>query len=511
MVGEAGTSVASPNAESKGLRAAAPRGLPTHVLVAAAIGLLAIRLVLTFTVAPIGDEAYYWLWGQEPSLSYFDHPPLNAWLLGLSSSVFGWNVFALRFPTWISAGLTFYLFHLWARRLAPDDWVRWFLVTVVIYLASPLYFLFTGIAFPDHLLVALSLWAIYAFATFLDSWERGQPRWGVLYWAAVALGLAALAKYSAVLVAVAFVLVVVLNPRRWRLLLSWQSYAAGLIAVTVVSPVLLWNIEHDFVSFTFHLRERYEDSGFAPSWAVVRGYWLLYAIYISPFIVVPLISFLFRQPAAGFSRTSHEVGRAVFLVSTGLFSAMSMWTASAPYWNILALAPLMPHLVAYAGARLRLALFLVYGIAFGVVLGTNMGVAPLAVLAGGDDWESSVVHGWEEITAAVEAAEARFEPDFLAATRYTLAAQLAFHRGRNDVTALQSRTDQFDYWFDRSARQGQKALILGDTVQRIDDETRSSFQRIEQVAEFEVVRFGRLVNTYQLFLGHEYSGPRGDE
>ena len=41
------------------------------------------------------DEAYYWMWGQHPALSYYDHPPLNSWLLSLSSAVFGSIVWGL--------------------------------------------------------------------------------------------------------------------------------------------------------------------------------------------------------------------------------------------------------------------------------------------------------------------------------------------------------------------------------------------------------------------------------
>ena len=35
----------------------------------------------------IGDEAYYWLWSRRPALGYFDHPPMVAWLITLSTAV----------------------------------------------------------------------------------------------------------------------------------------------------------------------------------------------------------------------------------------------------------------------------------------------------------------------------------------------------------------------------------------------------------------------------------------
>lgn len=60
---------------------------------------LAIKLVYVFGVGPIYDEAYYWMWGQHPGLSYFDHPPFHAWLLGISDFVFGRSLFGLRWMT----------------------------------------------------------------------------------------------------------------------------------------------------------------------------------------------------------------------------------------------------------------------------------------------------------------------------------------------------------------------------------------------------------------------------
>ena len=83
--------------------------------------LLAVKIYFEFAAAPIGDEAYYWMWGQKLAWSYFDHPPLHAWLLRLMDLVFGWNLFALRALTWATFGGTLWIFWDWARRLKPDD------------------------------------------------------------------------------------------------------------------------------------------------------------------------------------------------------------------------------------------------------------------------------------------------------------------------------------------------------------------------------------------------------
>ena len=53
-------------------------------LVALLLPLAAIKAAQLFVAPPTADEAYYWLWGQHLDWSYYDHPPLAAWLERLS-------------------------------------------------------------------------------------------------------------------------------------------------------------------------------------------------------------------------------------------------------------------------------------------------------------------------------------------------------------------------------------------------------------------------------------------
>ena len=51
---------------------------------------LAVRLyaMIVSPLEPSVDEAQYWLWGQTPQLGYYSKPPLIAWILAGTSSVF---------------------------------------------------------------------------------------------------------------------------------------------------------------------------------------------------------------------------------------------------------------------------------------------------------------------------------------------------------------------------------------------------------------------------------------
>ena len=53
-----------------------------------------------------GEEAYYWMWSRDPDLCYFDHPPLIAWMMRISTVIFGHSVFAVRVSALQSNALT---------------------------------------------------------------------------------------------------------------------------------------------------------------------------------------------------------------------------------------------------------------------------------------------------------------------------------------------------------------------------------------------------------------------
>ena len=56
------------------------------LILSAIIALFAVRLVTIHTIQLSPDEAYYWNWGQHPSLAYSDHPPMVAWLMAFFHS-----------------------------------------------------------------------------------------------------------------------------------------------------------------------------------------------------------------------------------------------------------------------------------------------------------------------------------------------------------------------------------------------------------------------------------------
>jgi 4-amino-4-deoxy-L-arabinose transferase-like glycosyltransferase len=477
--------------------------LPLQLVVAI---LLALRLYYDLTADLFGDEAYYYLWGQHLSWSYFDHPPLHAWLIRLSSEIFHNPTLSLRALMWLTLAGVLAIFWDWSKRIAPDDRDRWFWTAAALYLSSPLFFGFTLIAYHDHLLILLCLAAIHCFVLFVTRFEADAPRslrW--LYAAALLLGLATLTKYNGVFLGVGFVLTFLVRPQLRRVLLTPHPWLAALLAVVVQAPVVYWNLTEGLASFRFHFDGRWGGhAGQANWWHPARFLLLSFAIW-SPILLVPLVRLIRARPALAFASAGRTVALATFAASTIVLTAVSIVLDSFFYWNIVGLVGLMPLLAGYIGNRIVLRLQLLFGLACAVLIVVNFAVAPLATFTGGKDTGSAVNFGWSEIAARMRAAEAAHPTDFIAGTGYSNTAQLAVALGQ-DAVDLSPNPSQFSYWFPVGNYAGKSALILEGEDDKATEvaNIRDHFKTLVQVDEITINRNNAPAYTWKILMGEDW-------
>ena len=475
---------------------------PLALLKSLAALLLALKLVLLATSGPFMDEAYYWMWGQHPALSYYDHPPLNAWLQGLSAAILGWNKLALRLPVLLALIADIVLLRLLARRLAPAAPALLFWPTLVLFLATPIFVAVTAVALPDHLLVLCILAALYFFLGFIQRWPAlPEHAWPQLYLGAFWLGLAALSKYNAVFLGLGLALFVVLSPRYRPLLRQPQLYVATAISIGVQLPVLLWNLGHGWASFGFILGGRH--AGLSASSVGVGGWLLGLVLTLSPFLVVAMARFLAsRRDDAG-----ERLARLTFALSSLAIFGLAFFTATLFHWNLVAYLVALPFLVLHFRWRWLFWGQVAYGLAFLVLVIVNYGVVPLTDIRAIRDEASAWAYGWEEAAAAVATAAARHEAGFVATADYTTASLLGLAMRDPQVTSLSPRTDQFDFWFDDAAHAGQDAILLGDDWRPLGDAQAVQFESLTLLEEVPVGRHGKLLNTHRIYLGRGFRPP----
>ena len=463
--------------------------------------LLAIKLYISVTAPPIGDEAYYWIWGQKLGWSYFDHPPLHAWLLRVMS-VFGWNLFGLRILTWLTFAGTLWIFWDWARRLKPDDPGAWFWPSAAIYLASPLFLLMSTVAFHDHLLIFLCLAAVHLFLRFAEKWEATGRGYGWLYGAAVVLGLAVLTKYNGVLVGVGVALFFALRPATRLLFRTPHLYLAALLAVAVQAPVFYWNMTEGFASYRFHLADRWTPA-ISQSGNHLLEFMLVALLAVGPFLYPGIVAMIRRPLGEMFAGRARTMALSVFAVSTLAMAGISLVAQTYFYWNITGFLALMPLLAGWIRWRWLLVAHCLYGLLFAGAIAFNLTIVPLDNLRGGFDWTISSTFGWPAVAERIAELEQQHHVGFIAATRYTTAAQLAFALHDPEVTALAERPDQYHIWFAPAAHAGQDALVISDAQIGVSD-IANHFDALTELARVPYVAWGRTIYEPIIYLGTNY-------
>jgi hypothetical protein len=192
------------------------------------------------------DEVYYWTYSQRLQWNYFDHPPMVAvWIrvFTLNLLLEGLELF-VRLGSIISAAICTWLLYRTTVIVhsSKAGWYAACLYTGSIY-ASVIAGVFIMPDSPQMLFWCFCLYLLAKIHEEPSSWR---------YWAlfGLSLGLCTMSKVHAVFIPLGLVLYVVFRQRAW--LTRPQIYVAAVIAAAVASPILLWNISNDFITYRFH-------------------------------------------------------------------------------------------------------------------------------------------------------------------------------------------------------------------------------------------------------------------
>ncbi|HEY9617338.1 MAG TPA: glycosyltransferase family 39 protein [Microcoleaceae cyanobacterium] len=476
---------------------------------------LLLRLGFWFAVFPNPDEAYYWLWGQHPALSYYDHPPLQAWVQGLFTAFFSRSHFTLRLPNLITNCVFSYIYYQISRYLYGKQAQTAFWIIVACIIASPLYFLFLALAWHDHLLITFSLLSAYWFIQFLDRYlvSPTAPNWR-LYGAAIALGLAGLCKYNAAFMALGFLATIVVDPRLRPLFRDRRLYIAIAISLSCLFPILLWNLSNNWQSLQYYFNRSVNPvSGFSLKFSPFFNFILFSFLLVSPFNWI-----LFWRSLKQFPKLfSHSIYTTVafwtFTIPTITLTIISLLSAALYYWNITAyllLFPLIPTLFlppspspsppSPSVPKFLLASQL-YGLLFAGLLVIHYGVLPISALVSAtEDPDSRMLYGWDQVATEVRKNVTELgDRPLLLTTDYRSASALAYELNNPDIIAISDRVDQFDFWFQPEQYTDKNAVILSDDWHPIPPELLARFERTSEPNPIAVRRFGIWIKRYYLY------------
>ncbi|WP_397446269.1 glycosyltransferase family 39 protein [Polaribacter sp. R77954] len=212
------------------------------------LGFQIFRLVLLPFMGLMPQDAYYYLYGQNLSLSYFDHPGMIGYILRIFSEIFGQSIFVVKFADFIITSLTIVSFYKLASYfLSKEKAQRAFVLLVSTIFVSILSFNST----PDVPL--LLFWTLSLICLYKAIFEDKKWFW---IFGGIAMGLAFNSKYTALVLQLGLIAFLIFSNKYRKLLISPWLWLCLILSVAVTFPVWYWNYQNEFASFAFQGGER---------------------------------------------------------------------------------------------------------------------------------------------------------------------------------------------------------------------------------------------------------------
>lgn len=483
----------------------------------------------------LGDaEAYYYFWSKHLDLSYYDHAPGIAYLIHFGTGWLGEGMLGVRIASIIlSAGMALFIY-IFGAALFRSAKVGF--VAALLFIVTPAFFIGGIAAAPD---IAFGFFWLLASCFLYLAVRREDPR--ILLLSGFFAGLGLLCKYSMILFWPAALLYILFGRGRGFITTVWP-WAAALIGLLLFLPVLIWNFDHNWASFNYHLFERHAGADlFFGRFEYFIGGQLL---YLSPFIGLGLILALPRALFNIFHNRGESPALPFWLGLTPLafFYFIGAWTSeSEPHWPLagyLLLYPVLAHwvlsisnreagpvasallvgpLAVWIRPRLRraiLAWLIVPALLMNFVVlvhtATDLGFTFIPE----DGYEPGLditneLYGWDELSAVIgeELEKAGSADPIVASYHYTLCGQLAFAmKERARVICLSRRTDAFDFLTDKGGPAGKDMLFLTDN--RYDDPPESRIYcrgGLEKIRELDIRRGGIIVRRFHLWRCEDFA------
>ena len=381
-----------------------------------------VNLLQSIFTEILSDEAYYGLYGKYLEWGYFDHPPMVALLVKISSLFFKGNL-GIRLMTVLLQIAT--LLFTWKiiddKQPDSDKVYSFFIIAASICMFSAYGFVTT----PDVPLLFFTSFFLYSYKKFLV-----DQKWLSVILLSLSMAGLVYSKYQAVLV-VGFVVL-----SNIKLLKSYKFWISGLCALILLTPHIWWQIANDYPSFKYHLVDRSE--GF--KWVYLLEYLPNQMAVFNPLILGAVVYVIVKN------KIKDLFTRALYFLIIG-FIAFFWLTAFRghvePHWTIACSIPMIillynnstvnPKMFRFLRKALLPSLFIIFAIRILII--SNLAVVKYLGFAGKKEKA-------EYIESVAKDLPVLFLGSFSNPSLYS------FFTGKEAmaINSLYSRKTQFDIW-----------------------------------------------------------------
>lgn len=478
-----------------------------------------IRLVLASGMGLGIDESYMVAATHQFHLSYFDHPPVSWWLeLGIQRLTGLHGPLIVRLPfILLFVGTSTLMFGLTKRLFGPRA-ALWAVIGLNI---SPVFTLAFGTwVLPDGPLdffLLATAWATARALGIADPARAARPEPEFWPLAGLCAGLAMDSKYNAALVLLGAFILLILDRQYRRALATPAPWIAGLIALLVFSPVLIWNILNHWASFGYQ-GARATGLGIHPLRPFIV--WAGEALFIAPWIFVPMAALMIGGLRPGADHRARYLAW-LAVIPVVLFSLIGFWSSRKILYHwatpgYLMLFPLLGAWVVTLDPRQRrwvswtasgTAALLAAAVLF-IVVQLNFGIIPRfnSMFPPGKSPELQAID-WTSFRTALAERGDLTRPHFaIAALRWYDAGKIAYAVGPGiKMTVFEGNPHEFGEVSPPQSLRGDNILIAATPGNEaaIMQRYAPRFRSITVAKPIDIIHNGQVLLRIPMLLGHD--------
>jgi len=368
------------------------------------LGFQVFRLLLLPFMGLMPQDAYYYLYGQNLSLSYFDHPGMIGYILRFFTDIFGASIFVVKFADFFITSLTILSFYKLASYFLSKEKLQ----KAFVLLASTIFISILSFnSTPDVPL--LLFWTLSLICLYKAIFE--EKKWFFIL-TGIFMGLAFNSKYTAILLQFGLLAFLIFSHKYRKLLRSPWMWGAIIISVAVSFPVWYWNYQNDFASFVFQSSERTSSiSEFKISPKNFFG-----AIGHQMFLLLPVlflicITFTYKYAKRALLRLKLPSAKTLFLLAFFVPTFVGFFLLTPIYW--VKLNWMMPSYITgiiIAGmfiSKKLLKVQIIFSIVFHVLFSLQI-LFYLVPIKSDDTWV-----GWEELAKETGTLKLKYTDTFV--------------------------------------------------------------------------------------------------
>ncbi|MEK6590288.1 MAG: glycosyltransferase family 39 protein [Nitrospinota bacterium] len=456
-----------------------------------------------FTIHP--DEADHWVWSQNLSWGYLEHPPMIAFIIRFFTAIFGDTWYAIEICSQTLSLLTIIFLFLLSKELFGQEVA---LFSVITMESMPMFFIGSTILTIDSILIAFWIMTVYLFAKGIR-----EDKKGFLLLSGVTFGLGLMSKYTTILLPASLFLFLIFSPDYRGFLKRKEPYLSFFIGLIIFSPVIFWNAQHDWLSFKYQISKGLTGGE--------KGGQFLFFISSQLAILGPtlFIFFLYTLYRGFKNRKDPSILYLTILSSFPFlfFSFASLrskytdvsWSDVALIVGVILMSKILIDVCRGMGIRKKIFIYLILftpGFLISAFISIHA-MKPFPFIPKNLD-KSLEVYGWDDMGAKVEEVYNKYLPDekrrYIISKEYQMAGALSFYTKSHPIPYTFNKSER-NIWvtLEDMGRGGVLMVCAEKDSHECVESAGKIFNEVKEVEQMDVKRRGEVVRSVRMYMCKE--------